>query len=119
MIELLLNKEYDKTVDMIVTRFKPTDDQALNMITLCPSGNIHIVPKNAAKTIYAKYCYIENLIRDNSKPGDVVFDPSMGAGTVGVAAINCDRSFVGVTHLDRQLTIANRRVYGAFFKKVN
>lgn len=39
---------------------------------------------------------MESLVLDYSKPGDVVLDTHMGAGTTGVAAINCGRKFIGI-----------------------
>ncbi len=39
---------------------------------------------------------MESLVLDYSRPGDVVLDTHMGAGTTGVAAINCGRKFIGV-----------------------
>lgn len=37
----------------------------------------------------------EILIRQSSVPGDIVFDPFCGSGSVGVAAIKSQRSFIG------------------------
>lgn len=39
---------------------------------------------------------MERLIEASSNPGDIVFDPCMGGGSVGVAAKKCGRSFIGV-----------------------
>ena len=38
---------------------------------------------------------MEALIRDFTDPGDLVFDPTMGEGTTGEAAINLGRRFIG------------------------
>jgi site-specific DNA-methyltransferase (adenine-specific) len=35
------------------------------------------------------------LVRDYSRPGDVVFDPFMGSGSTGVASRRWDRRFIG------------------------
>ena len=39
---------------------------------------------------------IEKLIRNSSKPGGVIFDPFMGSGTTGDAAVKNDRKFIGI-----------------------
>lgn len=39
---------------------------------------------------------MERLIEASSNPGDVVFDPCMGGGSVGVASKKCGRNFIGV-----------------------
>lgn len=55
---------------------------------------------------------IEYLIKVSSNPGDVVFDPFMGSGTTGVAAIKNDRDFIGF-ELDKEyFEIAKERLYG-------
>ena len=38
---------------------------------------------------------MEALIRDFTDPGDLIFDPTMGEGTTGEAAINLGRRFIG------------------------
>lgn len=37
----------------------------------------------------------EELILDNTNPGDIVFDPCLGSGTTAVAAINTGRNYIG------------------------
>lgn len=39
---------------------------------------------------------MELMIRTYTKPGDVVFDPFMGSGATGKAALRCGRKFIGV-----------------------
>ena len=39
---------------------------------------------------------LRKLLEIGSQPGDVVFDPFMGVGSTGVAALEMDRRFVGV-----------------------
>lgn len=38
---------------------------------------------------------LERFIRENTKPDDIVFDPFMGSGAAGVAAVKCGRRFIG------------------------
>lgn len=39
---------------------------------------------------------LEHIIKIASKEGDAVFDPFMGVGSTGIAALNLDRNFIGV-----------------------
>lgn len=39
---------------------------------------------------------MERLIEASSNPGDIVFDPCMGGGSVGVASKRCGRNFIGI-----------------------
>lgn len=39
--------------------------------------------------------HLEKLIRNSSKPGDLVFDPFMGSGSTAEAALNLGRNFIG------------------------
>ena len=39
---------------------------------------------------------MERLIQASSQPEDIVFDPCMGSGAVGIAAKRCRRKFIGV-----------------------
>lgn len=53
------------------------------------------------------------LVSHYSRPGDVVCDPFMGAGTTGVAAIKEGRGFVGVEIAEDAFDIACRRIEDA------
>ncbi len=48
---------------------------------------------------------LERCIKLASNPGDVVFDPFMGVGSTGVAALNLHRKFIGV-EIDKKYYMA-------------
>jgi len=54
---------------------------------------------------------LEKLIRIASNENDIVFDPFMGVGSTGVAAISLNRKFIGVE--------INKRYFDAAAKRVN
>jgi site-specific DNA-methyltransferase (adenine-specific) len=39
---------------------------------------------------------MSRLIEASSNPGDIVLDPCMGSGAIGVAAKQCGRNFIGI-----------------------
>jgi hypothetical protein len=60
------------------------------------------------KSVFA----FEDLVRAFSKPGDVVFDPFLGSGTTGVAALNTGRRFLGCDIDPGAMAIASPRLQG-------
>ena len=46
------------------------------------------------------------------KEGDIVFDPFMGVGSTGVAALNLDRKFIGVEIDEKYFKAAEKRLNG-------
>jgi len=53
------------------------------------------------------------VIREYTRPGDVILDPFMGGGTTGVAALMEGRRFVGIEINPRYFRIAERRIANA------
>ena len=53
------------------------------------------------------------LIRQSTRPGELVLDPFMGAGTAAVAAKACGRNFVGSDIDQEHVDIGNRRALEA------
>jgi DNA modification methylase len=53
------------------------------------------------------------LIANNTKPGDTIFDPFMGSGTTGVAAVQLGRNFIGCELDAGYFAIAQRRIHEA------
>ena len=53
---------------------------------------------------------LSHFIRLLSNEGDVVFDPFMGSGSTGVAALNLKRRFVGIELSHDYFAMAERRI---------
>lgn len=66
------------------------------------AGKVHPTQKPVA--------LMEYLIRTYTNPSDVVMDNCMGSGTTGVAAVNTERSFIGIERDDKYFQIATDRI---------
>ena len=53
---------------------------------------------------------VSNFIINSSKEGDIVFDPFIGSGTTAVAAIKCNRNFLGYELNPDYYEICNKRI---------
>jgi site-specific DNA-methyltransferase (adenine-specific)/modification methylase len=59
---------------------------------------------------------LEHIIKIASKEDDVVFDPFMGVGSTGVAALNLGRKFIGIEIDENYFRAAERRIREAAAK---
>lgn len=53
---------------------------------------------------------MEYLIKTYSNEGEIVLDNTMGSGTTGVAAVQCDRKFIGIESDKEYYDIAMKRI---------
>lgn len=53
---------------------------------------------------------LEHIIKIASNEGDLVFDPFMGVGSTGVAALNLQRKFIGVEIDEEYFNAADKRL---------
>ena len=54
--------------------------------------------------------FIEKLIRNSSKEGELVYDPFMGSGTTGVACKKLNRNFIGTDINIKYFELAKERI---------
>lgn len=54
---------------------------------------------------------IRRLMLNHSDVGDVILDPFMGSGTVGVVARDLGRKFIGIEKDEKYYDMANERIY--------
>jgi len=59
---------------------------------------------------------MKELVRLFTDPGDVIFDPFMGSGSTGVAALELGRKFIGVEKNPDYFAVAKRRIEEALSK---
>jgi site-specific DNA-methyltransferase (adenine-specific) len=69
----------------------------------CGRSKFHPTEKN--------HNLLKELIIDNSKENDIVFDPCMGSGSTGVACANTNRQFIGIELDESYFNIAKDRIY--------
>jgi site-specific DNA-methyltransferase (adenine-specific) len=62
---------------------------------------------------------MEYLIRTYSNDGEVVLDNCMGSGTTGVAAVNCNRNFIGIEMDEQYFKIAQDRINNPLLSAMN
>jgi site-specific DNA-methyltransferase (adenine-specific) len=62
---------------------------------------------------------MEYLIRTYSNEGEVVLDNCMGSGTTGVAAVNCNRNFIGIEMDEQYFAIASDRINNPLLSAMN
>ena len=62
---------------------------------------------------------MQYLIKTYTNPGEKVLDNCMGSGTVGIACVNCKRSFIGIEISKNYYDIATARIYKKLFIKEN
>ena len=53
------------------------------------------------------------IIADYTSPSDTIYDPFMGSGTTGVAAVQMGRSFIGCEIAQKYYSIAEKRIKDA------
>ena len=84
--------------------------------TINTGHKAYISPLNVEDKKYYKHPtikplgFIENMVENSSKKGDVVLDPFMGSGTTGVACAELDRSFIGFEIEKRWFDVAKQRI---------
>ena len=70
-----------------------------------------VVQSYAGKHLCEKpLAMMEQIVSVSSKPGGVVFDPFMGSGTTGVAAVGLGREFIGCDLGSKWVDVARRRI---------
>lgn len=60
---------------------------------------------------------MEYLIRTYTHENEIVLDNCMGSGTTGVAAINCNRRFIGIEQDENYFSISKDRIENAIQQK--
>lgn len=75
--------------------------------------------KDAVHPTQKPVALMEYLIRTYSNDGEVVLDNCMGSGTTGVAAVNCNRNFIGIEMDEEYFKIAQERINNPLLSAMN
>lgn len=62
---------------------------------------------------------LKKMIEIASNKGDIIFDPFMGVGSTGVAALELNRKFIGVEIDEAYFSAAKKRIESTLLKKNN
>jgi site-specific DNA-methyltransferase (adenine-specific) len=84
----------------------------------CGTPDILSIPNKKTKGVDGKNIHdsekpvalMQTLIQNSSNEGDVVFDCFMGSGTTGIAAIKCNRNFIGIELDEKYYQTSQQRI---------
>lgn len=102
------NRWYMKNLEYTVFLFKgaamPINDMSSKQTFFCanPTKKVHPTEKPVALA--------EHYILNSTQRGQTVFDPFMGSGSCGLAAVKSGRKFVGIEKDDHYFDVACRRI---------
>jgi site-specific DNA-methyltransferase (adenine-specific) len=106
------NRWYLKFTEPVLM-FKKGKAKPINDLT-SRDYEIVVMPKGASKQHPTEkpLKFMEKLVFNSTKENELVFDPFMGSGTTGMAAINLGRRFIGIEKNPSYFQIAKHRVCG-------
>ena len=78
--------------------------QRPEFIATAPNGKHRFHPTQKPVSL------LEELIKIHTNPDDLVFDPFMGSGSTGVAALELGRQFVGIEIDEKYYRVAQERI---------
>ena len=93
---------YDKSDKTTVQEFSGYPRSVLEYQSVISKSQIHPTQKPLA--------LFEYLIKTYTNEGDVVLDNCMGSGTTAIAALNTNRTFIGIEKEKEYVDIANERI---------
>ena len=84
----------------------------------CGTPDILSIPNKKTKGVDGKNIHdsekpialMQILIQNSSNEGDIVLDPFMGSGTTGLAAIKCNRKFIGIELDEKYYQTSQQRI---------
>ena len=76
-----------------------------------PNSMLEIKSTRGKHSTEKPVALMEWVLKYYSKEGDVVFDPTMGSGSTGVACKNMNRDFIGIEKDDEIYEVACNRIY--------
>lgn len=100
------NKGYDSMNNVL-----NSDKEFVQKYTGYPNNILEFArDKNAVHPTQKPVALLEYLIKTYTNEGELVLDNCMGSGSTGVAAINTNRSFIGMELNEKYFNIAKERI---------
>lgn len=99
-------------------KFDMLDDYRKGNTEKYPTSIISIQKIHPSKTVHPTQKPVElmqYLIETYTNPGEYVLDNCMGSGTVGIACLNSNRSFIGIEIDENYYNLASNRIYKRIF----
>ncbi len=96
-------------------KFKPIEDTRKGSTKKFPQSIISIQKPHPSKALHRTEKPVElmeYLVKQYSNEGDTIIDPTMGAGSTGIAAIKNNRNFIGIELNKDYYEIAKKRMEG-------
>ena len=82
------------------------NEHCKSSVIRCSCGRSKVHPTEKPLNLFKR------IVEVSSNEGDIVFDPFMGSGTAGVAALDMNRKFIGCELNDEYFNIAKNRIEG-------
>ena len=80
------------------------NEHCKSSVIRCSCGRSKVHPTEKPLNLFKR------IVEVSSNEGDIVFDPFMGSGTAGVAALDMNRKFIGCELNDEYFNIAKNRI---------
>ena len=87
------------------------------VVTVCnglryPSSVLRFASEKGYHATQKPVSLCEYLIKTYTNEDETILDSCMGSGSIGIAARNCNRNFIGIEQDEKYFDIAKRRVNG-------
>lgn len=104
------NRYYMKNCEFVIFLYKGSAKPINNMGDKAAVSANNINGKDKLHPTQKPIELLEKYILNSSNEGDVIFDPFMGSGSTGVAAVNTNRNFIGIELDANYFQIAQSRI---------
>ncbi len=104
--------DYEFAIWAIKKGNKWTFNKPTSISYLKPKFKYSIVPKSKEKIhpTQKPISLLENINKIHTNKGDTIFDPFMGSGSTGCAAIKLNRNFIGTEIEQNYFNMAEKRI---------
>jgi DNA modification methylase len=105
------NRWYLKNLELTCYFYKPPARAIRDMGSKQAFFCNNVPPRDKQHPTQKPLALMDHYIRNSSDEGWIVFDPFMGSGSTGVAAVQAGRKFIGVEKSPEYFAVAENRLY--------